>query len=176
MSDSTKVKATISELVVAFPAAFTFDPLLVRPVKLGIKDDLCAQSTLSRSRISETLRSYCHTVPYLTASTEGAVRIDLAGGSAGAVTATEAQHAMEELAAVSKVVTKRAGKIAGAPRNVQTPNWVAMESPPLRAATQAPNESDTSKCTPTAEPATLGQKLLSRSDLKRTAAARKVKR
>jgi ProP effector len=77
VSDSTKVKATISELVVAFPAAFTFDPLLVRPVKLGIKDDLCAESTLSRSRISEALRSYCHTVPYLTASTEGAVRIDL---------------------------------------------------------------------------------------------------
>jgi sRNA-binding protein len=177
MSDSvTKVKAAISELMVAFPAAFTLDPMLVRPVKLGIKDELCAQSTISRGRISAALRLYCHTVPYLTASTEGAVRIDLAGDSAGTVTATEAQHAMEELAALSKVVTERARKIAGAARNVQTPNWVAVEKPPLRAATQAPNESDTSKCTPTAEPATLGQKLLSLSDLKRAAAVRKVKR
>ena len=150
--------------------------MLVRPVKLGIKDELCAQSTISRGRISAALRFYCHTVPYLTASTEGAVRIDLAGDSAGTVTATEAQHAMEELVALSKVVTERARKIAGAARIVQTPNWVAVEKPPLRAATQAPNESDTSKCTPTAEPATLGQKLLSLSDLKRAAGVRKVKR
>jgi ProP effector len=133
MSDSAaKVEAAISELVAAFPAAFTLDPMLVRPVKLGIKDDLCPQSTISRGRISAALRSYCHSVPYLTASTEGAIRIDLAGGPAGAVTATEAQHAMEELAALSKVVTKRARKVAGAPGNVQTPNRAAMEKLPLR--------------------------------------------
>jgi RNA chaperone ProQ/FINO-like protein len=41
MSDGvTRVKAAISELVAAFPAVFTLDPMLVRPLKLGIKDDL----------------------------------------------------------------------------------------------------------------------------------------
>jgi sRNA-binding protein len=178
MSDSVaKVEAAISELVVAFPAAFTLDPMLVRPVKLGIRDDLCAQSTISRGRISAALRSYCHSAPYLTASKEGATRIDPTGEPAGTVTATEAQHAIEELAALSKVAkvaTKRGGKVASAPGDVQTPNRAAIEKAPLRAATEAPDESDISKHRPTAEPATRGQKLLSLSDLKRSAAARKA--
>ena len=89
-SNLTKVKATIAELVAAFPAAFTFEPALVRPVKLGIRNDLYAQSAISRRRITAALRSYCNNVHYLKASTEGAVRIDLAGEPAGTVTATEA--------------------------------------------------------------------------------------
>jgi ProP effector len=175
MSDSVaKVEAAISELVAAFPAAFALDPMLVRPVKLGIRDDLCAQSTISRGRVSAALRSYCHSAPYLTASTEGTARIDLTGEPAGTVTATEAQHAIEELAALSKVATKRAGKVASAPGDVQAPNRAAMEKAPLPAATEAPNESDITKHRPTAEPAIRGQKRLSLSDLKRAAAARKA--
>ena len=73
-SNVTKVKATIAELVAAFPAAFTLEPALVRPVKLGIRNDLYAQSAISRRRITAALRSYCNNVHYLKASTEGAVR------------------------------------------------------------------------------------------------------
>jgi hypothetical protein len=98
VSDSvTKVEAAISELVAAFPATFTLDPKLVRPVKLGIKNDLYGQSAFSRRRITAALRAYCNSAPYLTASIEGTVRIDLAGEPAGAVTATEARHAREAL-------------------------------------------------------------------------------
>src|SRR5262245_37168648 len=64
----TKVKTTIAELVVAFPAAFTLDPTLVRPVKLGIKDDLYARSAISRRRITAALRFYCNSAHYLSAS------------------------------------------------------------------------------------------------------------
>jgi sRNA-binding protein len=69
--------------VAAFPAAFTLDRTLVRPVKLGIKDDLYGQCAISHRRITAALRSYCNSVHYLRASTEGAVRIDLAGDPAG---------------------------------------------------------------------------------------------
>ena len=59
MSSATKVETIIAELVAAFPAAFTLDPTLVRPVKLGIKDGLYAQSPISHRRITAALRSYC---------------------------------------------------------------------------------------------------------------------
>jgi sRNA-binding protein len=62
---ATKVETTIAELVVAFPAAFTLDPTLVRPVKLGIKDEIYTQSAISRRRITAALRSYCNSVHYL---------------------------------------------------------------------------------------------------------------
>jgi ProQ/FINO family len=47
-----KVEITIAELVAAFHAAFTLDRTLVRPVKLGIKDDLYGQSAISHRRIT----------------------------------------------------------------------------------------------------------------------------
>jgi hypothetical protein len=60
------------------------------------------------------------------------------------VTATEAQHAIDELAVLSKIVTQRAGVAASTATTLQTPSHAAVER-------------------------------LSRSDLKRAAAARKAK-
>jgi ProQ/FINO family len=59
------------------------------------------------------LRSYCNSMHYLRASTEGAVRIDLTGEPAGTVTAIEARHATECLAALAKIAA-RAGTIRNA--------------------------------------------------------------
>jgi sRNA-binding protein len=175
MSNSaTKVETTIAELVVAFPAAFTLDPTLVRPVKLGIKDDIYTQSAISRRRITAALRSYCNSVDYLRVSTEGAVRIDLTGEPAGTVTTTEARHATERLASLVKVAAKRASKVASASSGVQTPKDAGTESP--RAATAAPKTPDITNCTLAAEPTTPGPKRLSLGDLKRAAAARKAMR
>jgi ProP effector len=175
MSNSvTNVEATIAELVVAFPAAFTLDPTLVRPVKVGIKDDLYVQSAISRRRITAALRSYCNSVHYLKASTEGAMRIDLAGEPAGTVTVTEAQHATERLAVLAKVAAKRASKVASAPRRAQKPIGTRTEKSSPRIT--APKGSDTSKRTPATEPTTPGPKRLSLGDLKRAGAARKATR
>jgi sRNA-binding protein len=172
MSNSTtKVGTAIAELVVAFPVAFTLDPTLVRPVKLGIRNDIYAQSAISRRHIKAALRSYCNSVPYLRTSTEGAMRIDLTGEPAGTVTATEARHATERLAVLAKVAAKRAGKVASASKGAKTPG---TGKPSPRAATAAPKASDISKRTLPAEPATPGQKRLSLGDLKRAAAARKA--
>jgi sRNA-binding protein len=167
---ATKVETAIAELLVAYPAAFTLDPTLVRPLKLAIKDDIYAQSAISRRRITAALRSYCNSVHYLRASTEGAVRIDLTGEPAGTVTANEARHATERLAVLAKVAAKRAGKVASTSRSAQTPKGSGTESP--RAATaKAGNISNRTLAT---EPTT--PKRLSLSDLKRAAAARKAMR
>jgi ProP effector len=172
MSNSaTKVETAIAELVAAFPAAFTLDPTLVRPVKLGIKDDLYAQCAISRRRITAALRSYCNSEHYLRASAEGAPRIDLAGERAGTVTATEARHATEGLA---KVAAKQAGKVASSPREPKTPKGARTGNPSRPPPTVARIGNDT--CRSTTEPATSGPKRLSLSDLKRAAAARKATR
>ena len=175
MSNSaTKAETAIAELVVAFPAAFTLDPTLVRPLKLGIKDDIYAQSAISRRHIKAALRSYCNSVHYLGASTEGAMRIDLTGEPAGTVTATEARHATERLAALAKVAAKRASKVASTSRGGQTPKGAGTESP--RAATATPKVGNINNRTLAIEPITPGPKRLSLADLKRAAAARKAMR
>jgi ProP effector len=166
----TKVEAAISELVMAFPAAFTFDPVLVRPVKVGIKDDLYVQSAMSHRRIAAALRAYCNSAHYLKASIEGAVRIDLAGEPAGAVTATEAGHARE---AFAKSSAKGTSKIAGS-HGPKAPEGIRMGHPSRLPG--APNGTETSASIPIAELAMPGQKRLSLSDLKRAAAARKANR
>jgi ProP effector len=168
MSNSgTKVEATIAELVAAFPVAFTLDPKLVRPVKLGIKDDLYGQSALSHRRITAALRAYCNSVHYLEACAEGSVRIDLAGEPAGTVTAAEAHHAREGLAALATAASTR--KVASSPTKASR---TGQPSRPPESA--APKESKTGKRTPTAEAASPGRKRLSLSDLKRAAPAKKA--
>jgi ProP effector len=171
---ATKLETTIAELVVAFPAAFTLDPTLVRPFKLGIKDDICTQSAISRRRITAALRSYCNSMHYLRVSTEGAVRIDLTGEPAGTVTTTEARHATERQASLVKVAATRASKAASASRGAQTPKGSGTES--LRPATAAPKAPDISNRTLATEPTTPGPKRLSLGDLKRAAVARKAMR
>jgi len=175
MSNSAaKVETAIAELAAAFPAAFTLDPTLVRPVKLGIKEDIYAQSAVSRRRIAAALRSYCNSVHYLRASMEGAVRLDLTGKPAGTVAATEARHATERLAALAKVAAKRASKVASTSTGAQTPKRASTESPP--AASAPPKASNISNRRVATEPTTPGQKRLSLGDLKRAAAARKAMR
>jgi ProP effector len=171
---ATKMEAAISELVAAFPAALTLDPMLVRPVKLGIRNDLYGQSSISRRRITAALRTYCNSVPYLKASVEGAVRVDLAGEPAGAVTATEALHARKALAAITKATAKVTGKIDSQSAS-RPPEGVRIGHPSGVQAAQKKG-SETSKRPQTAEAATPDQKRSSLSDLKLAAAARKAKR
>jgi ProP effector len=175
MSEGTKVKAVILELVAAFPAAFMLDALLVRPLKLGIKDDLDGRSGLSRRRITAALRAYCNSVRYLKAITEGAVRIDLSGEPAGTVTASEAHHAREGLAGLAKARTKGTSKIASSPDVPNAPKGVKVERASRPPDSATPRASENSKRPRVAEAATPGQKRLSLSDLKRAAAARKAK-
>ena len=170
----TKAETAIAELVVAFPAAFTLDPTLVRPLKLGIKNDIYAQTAISRRSIKSALRSYCNSVHYLTTSMEGAMRINLTGEPAGTVTATEARYATERLAVLAEVTAKRASKVASTSTGAQTSRGSGTES--RRTATPTPKVTNISNRTLATEPTPPGPKRLSLSDLKRAAAARKAMR
>jgi hypothetical protein len=55
-------------------------------------------------------------------------------------TATEARHATERLAVLSKVAAKRAGKVASASRRAQMSRGAGTGKSSPRAATAAPNE------------------------------------
>jgi ProP effector len=167
---ATKMEAAISELVAAFPAAFTLDPTLVRPVKLGIRNDLYGRSALSHRRIAAALRAYCKSVQYLKATVEGSVRVDLVGESAGTVTAGEAHHARDELVRLAKARDKCTSKNASSPSG---PNVARVERTSRRPNSPKPKTAENS--IPTTAAATSGQKRLSLSDLKRAAAARKAK-
>jgi sRNA-binding protein len=141
------------------PSRFYASAGLVRPIKLGIRNDLYAQSAISRRRITAAL-----------ASTEGAVRIDLAGEPAGKVTATEARHARDGLAAHDEAAVNDT-KVANLPRGSQAPQGAGTgRSSPPEAASKG---SSTGKRTPATD--NPGQKRLSLADLKRAAAARKAK-
>jgi sRNA-binding protein len=166
------VDATISELVVAFPAAFTHHPERVRPLKLGIKDDLYTRSAISRRRITAALRSYCNFASYLTATKQGAVRVDLDGQPTGTVTEAQAKHATEALSAPSK----RGSEVTRDASDPQTRKATNKRTPPPGGTEPAPKRSMiiTQGQTPT-QPAETRPRRLSLADLRKAAAARKGK-
>ncbi|MCB1823529.1 MAG: ProQ/FinO family protein [Candidatus Competibacteraceae bacterium] len=94
----------------ALPAPMSVLPLLAeidpagfegenpRPLKLGIHQDLMAAG-FEKAAVKRALACYCNRPRYRTALRAGAIRIDLRGQPAGAVTATDAETARADLAA-----------------------------------------------------------------------------
>ena len=172
MSGKSDVEVTISELARAFPTAFPLDPTTVRPLKLGIKDDIYARSDISHRRITAALRLYCNGASYLAASKEGAVRIDLSGQPAGTVTEAEAKHAFEALTVLAKIATKRSRKAISGSTPPSRNTGAAKPSP--RAAVAVPKRSNIiTKGRSTSGPAAVGPRRLSLDDLRKAAATRK---
>src|SRR6516164_2815563 len=143
-------------------------PASPRPHRKPVAPVLAKNQPVWCSRPSKTLitgRTHCNSLHYLRASMEGALRLDLTGKPAGTVTATEARHATERLAALAKVAAKRASKVASTPTGGQTSKGAGTESPPAASAT--PKASNISNRTVATEPTMPGQKRLSLGDLKR---------
>jgi sRNA-binding protein len=152
--DGGSFGATIVELVAAFPAAFTLDPSQVKPLKLGIREDICNRSDLSRRLITAALAQYCNASAYLQVCTEGAARIALDGTADGVVTEPEARH----------VECRLAGMTRGIAKDVRTA--------PERGA--ALGLKDVSKEKPVSQLSTPSPQRLSLADLKRAAATRRA--
>jgi ProQ/FINO family len=156
------IEATVAEFVRQFPNTFATEPSQVRPLKLGIVRDIFARSVFSHRRITAALRSYCNSMHYLKASTEGGLRVDLAGEPAGNVTAKEAEFAQRRL------IAKKAA--AGKPTST-----VFSNAPSLSNGAQAPDEAGRYNFAGTAVMASnLGPRRLGLADLKMAAAARKT--
>jgi len=172
------VKATIAELVRQFPQAFFAEPADVRPLKRGVLGDVYARTVVSHRRIKAALQSYCNSVHYLKASTQGTVRIDIAGEPAGDVTAQEAESAQQRLAAKKKKTA--VAKVASVVKDVQAlgPSQAPKTSQAPRA-TLASRAPQTPSVTVENKPAVYrlaatGPRRLSLSDLRAAAAARKA--
>ena len=74
----------------------------VRPLKIGIQEDLIADDKLAKNKIKRALASYVRSPHYFRSLQEGADRIDLGGEAAGTVSASEAEHAKAQLKDANK--------------------------------------------------------------------------
>jgi ProP effector len=84
-------QAAIAQISELYPKAFNRDQ--VKPLKIGIQEDLLADEKLAKGKIKRALASYVRAAAYYKSLVEGADRVDLNGESAGKVTAAEAEHA-----------------------------------------------------------------------------------
>jgi ProP effector len=118
MSQSRR-EATLDFLIERFPKCFNLDN--PRPLKVGIAFDIMAGAPpeISWLAITLALDGFTKARSYLERVVVGEQRIDLAGQSAGTVTADEAAYAAKRLARVARAEQKAAK--ASAPPSVQPP-------------------------------------------------------
>jgi ProP effector len=90
------VVLTIAKLQKRFPQAFPKNPAPKVPLKVGILEDLIKRMPelgLSEAELRDALKTWCRGNRYWTCLVEEAVRVDLAGGEAGRVSAPDANRA-----------------------------------------------------------------------------------
>lgn len=88
-------QAALQLLMDTYPQVFSREN--VRPLKIGIQDDLIADDKVAKNKIKRALASYVRAPQYFRSLQEGADRINLAGEASGQVTAEEAEHAKGKL-------------------------------------------------------------------------------
>ena len=140
------VVITISRLQKQFPKAFPKKPDPKVPLKLGIHKELHLQSEalkLTPEEITLAVKTWCQGSRYWACMVEDAPRLDLAGESAGTVTAAEAQFA-KKLAARRRTHTAKSRKPA-APRATD-----AAGTEPTAEAAAATIEQDVQAAAPAA--------------------------
>jgi sRNA-binding protein len=133
-----KIAQTIAELQAAFPLAFFVQADRIKPLGIGIKQQIYGRCTLSHREVGAALRGYTGRVAYLLKIIEGAVRFDLDGAASGNVTAKEATHAAEQ---IKKILAKAAGE----PKSKIEPITPAKETPARANITKSPAMSGVSK-------------------------------
>ncbi|WP_239995780.1 ProQ/FINO family protein [Nitrincola tibetensis] len=87
--------AALQALMEQYPTVFSRES--VRPLKIGIQEDLVADDKVSKSKIKRALASYVRSPQYLKSLQEGVDRIGIDASPAGKVTAEEAEHAKGKL-------------------------------------------------------------------------------
>lgn len=92
--------AALQQLMDAYPK--TFDRNNVRPLKIGIQEDLVADGKVAKNKIKRALASYVRSLNYYRSLREDADRVDINGEAAGKVTKEESNHAREKLKEINK--------------------------------------------------------------------------
>ena len=93
-------QAALVQLCETYPEVFSREN--VRPLKVGIQEDLIADEKLARNRIKRALASYVRSPQYLRSLQSGADRIGLDGVATGQVSEEEAAHARDKLKALKE--------------------------------------------------------------------------
>jgi len=88
-------QAALALLIETYPE--TFSRTNIRPLKIGIQDDLIADEKVAKNKIKRALASYVRAPNYFRAMKLDADRIDLTGNSAGKVSESEAEYAKVQL-------------------------------------------------------------------------------
>jgi sRNA-binding protein len=133
-----EIERTIAELQAAFPLAFSMQADGIKPLGIGIKQQIYARCTLSHRQVGAGLRRYTGRVAYLLKITEGAVRFDLDGAASGNVTAKEATHSAEQ-------IKKILATVAGEPKSKIEPNTSAKDTPAKGNIAKSPAMTGASK-------------------------------
>ncbi len=94
-------QAALQLLCDAYPEVFNRESM--RPLKIGIQEDLVADEKLAKNKIKRALASYVRSPYYFRSLKEGADRIGLDGQPAGTVTESEAEHARQQLKEINKL-------------------------------------------------------------------------
>jgi ProP effector len=106
------VVITIGKLQKRFPVAFPKNPAPKLPLKIGIFEDLLAQSAdlgLSNQELRDAIKIWCRGSRYWTSLVEGAARVDLAGEEAGRVSPEDGVRARKlEESRLARVASKAA--------------------------------------------------------------------
>jgi ProP effector len=103
MADTVAPAPSVTDLlcvlVERFPQAFSNMSDQIRPLKVGIYDDLVAATDLDPAALKRALKFYTGLTSYQHAlAAEGAMRVDLAGNTVEPVSPDHAQWAREKLA------------------------------------------------------------------------------
>ncbi|MGB1239939.1 MAG: ProQ/FINO family protein [Pseudomonadales bacterium] len=88
-------QAALSLLIETYPN--TFSRTNIRPLKIGIQDDLIADEKVAKNKIKRALASYVRAPNYFRGMKLDADRIDLNGEASGKVTQAEAEYAKTQL-------------------------------------------------------------------------------
>lgn len=88
-------QAAVAQISELYPNVFNRNA--VKPLKIGIQEELLADEKLSKGKIKRALASYVRAPQYYKSLQPGADRIDLSGEAAGKVTEQEAEHAKKML-------------------------------------------------------------------------------
>ena len=94
-------QAALQLLCDAYPEVFNRENM--RPLKIGIQEDLIADEKLAKNKIKRALASYVRSPYYFRSLKEGADRIGLDAQASGAVTESEAEHAKQQLKEINKL-------------------------------------------------------------------------
>ncbi|MFT5706441.1 MAG: ProP effector [Oceanospirillaceae bacterium] len=88
-------QAALAILIETYPS--TFSRTNIRPLKIGIQDDLIADEKVAKNKIKRALASYVRAPNYFRAMKLDSARIDLTGEASGKVTDSEAEYAKTQL-------------------------------------------------------------------------------